>query len=309
MSTTLEISPLWAADTQECARILAASFGTDPARVRLGLADGARERVLVLRDGDRIVGTATLRLRTAGFCGELVPVAVIANVAVEPQARGRGLGRLLVEELLAEIRRREIEVALLVPEEESFWSRFGFVRGGVRHAAKIDLGLLRARETRDSVRPFEPSDLAACTRLARAMARERLAWVVFESEDRARRLRAPRRAFALERAGELRAACTVSIPTRASAGALLVHELLATDRAAAAALWSHLARVRPVAGRARWRVAPHDPLAVALGGAASFCERGPWMIRLESTRAGGAGRVHRIAALFAATPPSLSALP
>ena len=89
----------------------------------------AKERVQLYEDvqdfwvaetGGRVVG-----------CGAVHPlwedIAEIRTVAVDPSARGRGVGRLLVERLIATVRELGIGRVFVLTFERDFFAGFGFL--------------------------------------------------------------------------------------------------------------------------------------------------------------------------------------
>lgn len=81
----------------------------------------AISRPFVARDGDRIVGTA--------FCtpyGE--DVAMLNMIIVDATMRGRGLGRLLVETIIAEAGEREMRL-VATEAGRPLYAKLGFVEG------------------------------------------------------------------------------------------------------------------------------------------------------------------------------------
>jgi len=78
-----------------------------------------RDTLLVARDGERVVGSAALELYRDS--------ALLRSVAVEPSARGSGLGQRLTRSALELARRHGVrDVFLLTTTAENFFPRFGF---------------------------------------------------------------------------------------------------------------------------------------------------------------------------------------
>jgi ribosomal protein S18 acetylase RimI-like enzyme len=97
-----------------------------------------RTMVLVAVDGDRVVGTATLELDHRIEPEDDPPLrpgqAEIRMVGVLPEARGRGLGRMLMEACLREARKRGKAVATLhttrrMKVAQRMYESMGFRRG------------------------------------------------------------------------------------------------------------------------------------------------------------------------------------
>ena len=78
-----------------------------------------------LREGD-VVGHAFLFRMHMWIAGKSVPVGGVASIGVASEARGRGVGRTIVEGLVAESSRRGDALQLLYPFAQRFYAGFGF---------------------------------------------------------------------------------------------------------------------------------------------------------------------------------------
>jgi predicted GNAT family N-acyltransferase len=67
--------------------------------------------------------------------GRLLPDGHIGRMAVRPEARGHGIGGVVLEALMAEARQRSDRTVLLNAQThaEPFYARFGFVRDGAEY--------------------------------------------------------------------------------------------------------------------------------------------------------------------------------
>lgn len=121
-----------------------------------------RVRVVVAEDGGRILGSNVLNMRAE--------VAAIGPITVDPAAQGRGIGRRLMEEALAQVSAGPFRGARLVqdafnPATLALYTRLGF-------RARELLALVQgptpgcAPEGAE-VRPATPGDVAACDELGR----------------------------------------------------------------------------------------------------------------------------------------------
>ena len=93
------------------------------------LGQTATRHYVVAVDGDEVVGYA-------GLC-DYPDEAFVQTMAVAPSHQGRGLGRTLLEELLAEAERRRQRVVRLEVRADNdvaqrLYARHGFVREGLR---------------------------------------------------------------------------------------------------------------------------------------------------------------------------------
>src|SRR5262249_47103794 len=93
----------------------------------------------VLADAGRL--EAILHFQPAGQCfgGRVVPVAAITSMAVDPLARGRGLGRRLLGEVLRELRTLGVALSVLYPSTLPVYRRAGYELAGsyTRYRAPI----------------------------------------------------------------------------------------------------------------------------------------------------------------------------
>lgn len=79
----------------------------------------AFSQFFVARHGDKLVGVAGLEVYGAS--------ALLRSVAVDDEWRGTGVGRLLIDKALEEVKGRGIEdVFLLTTTAEHYFPRFGF---------------------------------------------------------------------------------------------------------------------------------------------------------------------------------------
>jgi predicted acetyltransferase len=233
------------------------------------------ERVLVARDGGRIVACAGVVTRELTVPGGPVPVAGVTIVGVAPSHRRRGMLSALMRRQLSDVRDAGEAVAALWASESVIYGRFGY---GIatQHAALT----VHTREAR--VRP-EVERLPGALELMHADgAAERLApayeavraqrpgmlsrspgwWeaTLFDPEkerDGAGRLRAA----LLGDEGYVLYAYKEEWGETGTAGELRIRELVAGRPAAAAAIWGFVLELDLVR-RARWELAPPDePLA------------------------------------------------
>ncbi len=101
---------------------------------------------VVARDGEEIIGYAVGRITTMPAFFAQRQRGYIHDVYVRPEYRRRGIGRRLVEEILAWLRRRGVTLVELTVaaanEAIPFWERLGF--RVYMHQMKLDL--LQRRE-------------------------------------------------------------------------------------------------------------------------------------------------------------------
>lgn len=83
----------------------------------------------VYADGDRIVSMAHILPMEIDYHSNVVPAGYIFAVGTDPEYRGRGLAARVLEQIFAELRHRNIPLAILVPQKDSlfeYYKRFGF---------------------------------------------------------------------------------------------------------------------------------------------------------------------------------------
>ncbi|MBP5411174.1 MAG: ribosomal protein S18-alanine N-acetyltransferase [Lachnospiraceae bacterium] len=109
--------------------------------------ENALYRFVAVKDGARVLGYAGMFLT--------VPEAQIANIAVTPDARRKGLGRLLLRGLVSEAEQASAEVVFLEVREHNagaiaLYEQEGFVRVGMRknyYENPVENGYIYVRET------------------------------------------------------------------------------------------------------------------------------------------------------------------
>ncbi len=114
--------------------MLVAAFGgqAEKTLVRLLRQDAAFISELVAEVDDRVVGGILFSRLDVRVDGHPVKAAALAPVAVFPSFQYRGIGSLLIESGLADLRRTGYE-AVIVVGRPAYYARFGFSHEGVRH--------------------------------------------------------------------------------------------------------------------------------------------------------------------------------
>jgi predicted acetyltransferase len=233
------------------------------------------ERVLVARDGGRIVACAGVVTRELTVPGGPVPVAGVTIVGVAPSHRRRGVLSGLMRRQLADVRDAGEAVAALWASESVIYGRYGYGMA-TQHAAlevrtreaRLRPGVERLPGTPEvmladgAAERLAPAYEAVRTQRPGMLSRSPGWWeaTLFDPEkerDGAGRLRAALlgdEAYVLysykQEWGEA-----------GTAGELRIRELVAGRPAAAAAIWGFVLELDLVR-RARWELAPPDePLA------------------------------------------------
>jgi predicted N-acetyltransferase YhbS len=102
---------LTAADEAQIARLLRVCFSTD-----FGGRSYFQQRPhfrLVWREGGQIIGHMAVMMRAIRLGGALVAVAGLADVATDPDHRGKGIAADLLQATIAQVRRTQAEYFLL----------------------------------------------------------------------------------------------------------------------------------------------------------------------------------------------------
>jgi ribosomal protein S18 acetylase RimI-like enzyme len=94
---------------------------------RLGFAWTAVSTPFVRREGDRVVGHAGVIELSLVMAGRVRRIGSVHAVCTDPERRGRGLGRAVMEDLLAGCVAR-FDTLVLTTAIPEFYTRFGFRR-------------------------------------------------------------------------------------------------------------------------------------------------------------------------------------
>jgi predicted acetyltransferase len=108
----------------------------------------AAGRCLAVFDGTRQVGGAIFHDLRQWWAGQQLPMAGVAGVKIAPGARGQGLGRQLMTELLREIAARGYPLSVLYPATMPIYRSLGWELAGGHYRA-----LIATRSLRDLVSP------------------------------------------------------------------------------------------------------------------------------------------------------------
>jgi predicted acetyltransferase len=229
------------------------------------------ERMLVLRDGGRIVAGTAIFSRRLTVPGGETPVAGVTLVGVRPTHRRRGMLTTLMRRQLADVHEAGREaVAALWASEPVIYGRFGYgmatlgaqievnlSEARLRRSAGAHVDLLGAADALDAMRPVHE----AIRRTVPGMLDRDGPWW----EDRLRDHESDR-----EGAQALRAAVTdgayalYAVKPRwtdgGPAGEVLVREVMATDPEGLAAIWAFLFGLDLTTKLSWYLAAADDPL-------------------------------------------------
>ena len=149
----LGVEPMQSQDLDEVLAIERASFSMPWSRGAFlyELEENRVARCYVVRDATRVVGYICL--------WEVADEMHVTNIAVHPEARRRGIGRLLLTSILAEARRQGTRIVLLEVrpsniEARGLYESFGFRVVGRRRGYYYDTGedalVMEVAVTRDA---------------------------------------------------------------------------------------------------------------------------------------------------------------
>jgi predicted acetyltransferase len=162
--STLEIRPLSLDDDLAAQLDLGErAFGVMPPADREAWRRGTQARITAGRvlgaflDG-RPVGSASWHDMRQWWAGRALPMAGVASVKVAPEARGQGLGRQLMTEVLREIAARGYPLSALYPATMPIYRSLGWELAGSRYLAAIPARSLRPLAAPDPA--LTPNDSA-----------------------------------------------------------------------------------------------------------------------------------------------------
>lgn len=154
------IRPLERSDAAEVTRLSTEAFGEyeqpDPP---VNPLDRPGRHLWCAADGDRLSALVADREFSSWIGGAEVPTSGIASVAVEPEARGRGLLTPLFDRVLAGARERGALVSSLFPTSPGIYRRFGYAPIASLDHASLPTGALAVRGDTLPVRRADAGDL------------------------------------------------------------------------------------------------------------------------------------------------------
>jgi ribosomal protein S18 acetylase RimI-like enzyme len=105
--------------------------------------DGATTAVLVAEEGGKVIGYSYAALEGYDYMTLRGPAGILHDIIVEPEHRGRGVGRLLVEAILEYLKSRGAPRVLLSTAEQNepaqrLFAGMGFRRTMVEMTRELD---------------------------------------------------------------------------------------------------------------------------------------------------------------------------
>jgi len=120
-----------------------AELEPDPAKQRraleLILADAPRARIYVARDGSRIIAMAALHFTTSTAEGG--KVAWFEDCIVRPEHRRKGLGKTLLEYVIAQAQAEGARRVMLLTDGDNFSAQALYRKSGFRDSAMLAMRL------------------------------------------------------------------------------------------------------------------------------------------------------------------------
>ena len=135
----LELRQVTAAEFAEWVRVEARAYGNrlnaDPEILRPHFD---LDRSIVVLDGANIVGGAHSHLQEISVPGSSSAIAGVANIAVQPTHRRRGIMTTMMHHQLKDVHRRGEPLAGLFASESAIYGRFGYGVGSLREEWSIE---------------------------------------------------------------------------------------------------------------------------------------------------------------------------
>jgi len=120
-----------------------AELEPDPAKQRRALemilADASRARIYVARDGSRIIAMAALHFTTSTAEGG--KVAWFEDCIVRPEHRRKGLGKTLLEYVIAQAQAEGARRVMLLTDGDNFSAQALYRKSGFRDSAMLAMRL------------------------------------------------------------------------------------------------------------------------------------------------------------------------
>lgn len=216
----------------------------------------AQGRYLGAYDGARLTAAARLRPFTQWWHGRPQPMAGVAGVAVAPEARGRGVGRLIMRAVVERAVALGEAVSALYPATTPLYRSLGYEHAGARHVVDVPAEALRSIRPAGDVelRRMGPGDAAEVVSvLRRVHGAARSSGPISWDEATWARLLADGDDF-------LYLAADGYVVYRWRGDDIRVDNLVAGSEATARALWSLVGTSSTIAERVSASVAPGDPM-------------------------------------------------
>jgi predicted acetyltransferase len=227
---------------------------------------GSIENLTVAEVAGDIVAHAFLFPFEASFGGRCVKVGGIASVAVAPEVRGRGIGRVLMRRLHAVSDMRGDAITMLYPFRQGFYASLGYAPTSSRRRLAFDPRAVpegwRAPAPSRNVRRVRGEDRETIEGLHAEAAARTSGWITRPEAFWDRLFSRERRHLLLTEGGYV--AFSLDQEHEHAEAVLVVDELVALDDVARRALYGALSTMRDQVSEIVVEVAHDDPLEYIL---------------------------------------------
>lgn len=295
----MDIRALTSDDNDAAYRLGSLAFGYHDRPMPEGFAATADGRTSWgVFEGGALIAKAVDRVQGQWFGGRIVPTSGVAGVAVIPEARSGGVGRIILTRLLQEARDRGAAISTLFPSTPFPYRALGWEEVGAQTyygipTAALAAGREQPNDTR--LRPATEDDIPAMEKLYRDVARAGTGMM-----ERTGPL-FPASGWIEDYDGVSVAVGSGGAVTGYAAwdrgkgydesGKVTVYDLIAADADATNALRRMLSGWASVAPRTVLMVTPPDPVLYGVATSSMDIERRqPWMLRFVDAPAAIAAR-------------------
>jgi predicted acetyltransferase len=147
-------------DVSAVARLVHHAFASPLDGAEKWLRDAGLEHLRVLRASSGSVPEACLLRIPMGqyFGGVAIPMLGIAGVAVSPEARGRGLARVMMGKAMQEAAREGFAISCLYASTLGLYRQVGYEQAGHRFITTLPIGRIDIRERGSALRSLSEAD-------------------------------------------------------------------------------------------------------------------------------------------------------
>lgn len=157
MSAGLTYRPMSEADSPRVCQLVGQAFGISMEHGERWLNAAGREKFRVVARGSE-PATGCLLIADIGqhFGGRAVSMEGVAGVAVAPEERGRGVGGVMMREMLLDMHRRGVALSTLYPATQVLYRRVGYEQAGFSNVVRLNASTIGA-ERGDRTLPIRPT--------------------------------------------------------------------------------------------------------------------------------------------------------
>jgi predicted acetyltransferase len=295
-----EIRVLTNDDNADAYRLSSLAFGYHDRPMPEGYAATADGRTTWgVFDGGALLAKAVDRVQGQWFGGRVVPTSGVAGVAVIPEARAGGLGRIVLTRLLQEARDRGAAISTLFPSTPFPYRALGWEEvGALTYYGIPTVALATGRDSGASevnLRPATKDDIPAMEKLYREVAKAGTGMMertgpLFPAHDWIEDFDGV--SVAVGRDGTVTGYASWDRSKGYADGSkVTVFDVIAQDAASTTALRKMFTGWASVASRTVLRITPPDPILYGVATSSMDIEkRQPWMLRVVDAAAAVAAR-------------------